>query len=38
MGKKMEAKAASDKSLELAKSAKNPDYVTLNEKLQASLK
>ena len=37
-GKKAEAKAASVKSLELAKAAKNPDYVTLNEKLQASLK
>ncbi|MEY3946418.1 MAG: hypothetical protein RJB03_1124 [Bacteroidota bacterium] len=38
LGKKAEAKAASVKSLELAKAAKNPDYVTLNEKLQASLK
>jgi tetratricopeptide (TPR) repeat protein len=38
MGKKAEAKIASTKSLELAKAAKNPDYVTLNEKLQASLK
>jgi hypothetical protein len=38
LGKKAEAKAASTKSMELAKSAKNPDYVTLNEKLQASLK
>jgi hypothetical protein len=38
LGKKVEAKAASAKSLELAKAAKNPDYVTLNEKLQASLK
>lgn len=38
IGKKAEAKVASNKSLELAKAAKNPDYVTLNEKLQASLK
>lgn len=38
MGKKTEAKTASAKSLELAKAAKNPDYVTLNEKLQESLK
>ena len=38
LGKKSEAKAASVKSMELAKAAKNPDYVTLNEKLQASLK
>lgn len=38
LGKKSEAKTASDKSLELAKAGKNPDYVTLNEKLQASLK
>lgn len=38
LGKKAEAKAASAKSMELAKAQKNPDYVTLNEKLQASLK
>lgn len=38
LGKKAEAKTASIKSMELAKAAKNPDYVTLNEKLQASLK
>ena len=38
IGKNAEAKIASNKSLELAKAAKNPDYVTLNEKLQASLK
>jgi hypothetical protein len=38
LGKKAEAKTASAKSMELAKAAKNPDYVTLNEKLQASLK
>lgn len=37
IGKKAEAKTASTKSLELAKAAKNPDYVTLNEKLQATL-
>jgi len=38
LGKKAEAMAASKKSLELAAAGKNPDYVTLNEKLQASLK
>ena len=38
LGKKSEAMAASSKSLDLAKAAKNPDYVTLNEILQASLK
>lgn len=38
LGKKAEAKAASVKSMELAKAAKNTDYVTLNEKLQANLK
>lgn len=38
LGKKAEAMAASVKSLELAKAGKNPDYVTLNEKLQANLK
>lgn len=38
LGKKADALAASVKSMELAKTAKNPDYVTLNEKLQASLK
>jgi hypothetical protein len=38
LGKKAEAKVASVKSMELAKTAKNGDYVTLNEKLQASLK
>jgi Tfp pilus assembly protein PilF len=36
--KNTEAKAASLKSMELAKAAKNPDYVTLNEKLMAGLK
>lgn len=38
LGKKAEAMTASLKSLELAKAGKNPDYVTLNEKLQATLK
>jgi Protein of unknown function (DUF2911) len=38
LGKKADAMTASVKSLELAKAGKNPDYVTLNEKLQASLK
>lgn len=38
LGKKSDAMTASKKSLELAVAGKNPDYVTLNEKLQASLK
>lgn len=38
LGKKADAMTASKKSLELAVAGKNPDYVTLNEKLQASLK
>jgi hypothetical protein len=38
LGKKAEAKAAAEKSLELAKAAKNDDYVTLNEKLLSQLK
>ena len=38
LGKKSEAMAASNKSLELAKAAKNDDYVALNNKLQATLK
>ncbi len=38
LGKKAEAIAAANKSLELAKKAENGDYVTLNEKLIASLK
>lgn len=38
LGKKTEAKTIAMKSMELAKTAKNPDYVTLNEKLIASLK
>lgn len=37
-GKKSEAMAASAKSMELAKAAKNDDYVALNEKLQKDLK
>jgi len=38
LGKKDEARAAANKSIELAKQAKNDDYVKLNEKLLASLK
>jgi len=38
LGKKDEAKAVSMKSMELAKEAKNDDYVVLNEKLLATLK
>ena len=37
LGKKQDAIAASNKSIELAKAAKNDDYVALNEKLQKSL-
>jgi hypothetical protein len=37
LGKKQDAMAASNKSIELAKQAKNDDYVTLNEKLQKDL-
>lgn len=37
-GKKTEAMAASMKSIELAREAKNDDYVALNEKLQKDLK
>lgn len=37
IGKKQEAIVAATKSIELAKAAKNPDYVTLNEKLLSSL-
>ena len=37
-GKKSEAMAVSMKSMELAKEAKNDDYVALNEKLQKDLK
>ena len=38
LGKKTDAVAAANKSMELAKAAKNGDYVTLNEKLLKSLK
>lgn len=38
LGKKAEALAVSQKSVELAKEAKNDDYVALNEKLQKELK
>lgn len=38
LGKKQEAIAAAQKSTELAKAAKNDDYVALNQKLIASLK
>jgi hypothetical protein len=37
MGKKQDAIATAKKGIELAKQAKNPDYVALNEKLIASL-
>ena len=38
LGKKQEAIAAANQSIVLAKEAKNDDYVTLNEKLLATLK
>lgn len=38
MGKKSEAVTAANKSIELAKAAKNDDYVALNNKLLATLK
>ena len=38
LGKKDEARAAANKSIELAKQAKNDDYVKLNEKLLMDLK
>lgn len=38
LGKKQEAIAAANKSIQMAKAAKNDDYVALNEKLIASLK
>jgi hypothetical protein len=38
LGKKQEAIAAANKSMEMAKKAMNDDYVTLNQKLIASLK
>ena len=37
LGKKKEAVAAANKSTELAAAAKNDDYVTLNQKLLATL-
>lgn len=37
LGKKSDAKASANKSIELAKEAKNDDYVALNEKLLAEL-
>jgi tetratricopeptide (TPR) repeat protein len=37
LGKKSEAKTTAQKSMELARTAKNDDYVKLNEKLIASL-
>jgi Protein of unknown function (DUF2911)/Tetratricopeptide repeat len=37
LGKKQEAVSTAQKSMQLAKDAKNDDYVTLNEKLIASL-
>lgn len=38
LGKKQDAVTAANKSIELAKAAKNGDYVALNEKLLATLK
>lgn len=38
LGKKEEAKKSANKSIELAKEAKNDDYVALNQKLLATLK
>jgi hypothetical protein len=38
LGKKEDAKTAAQKSMELAKEARNDDYVALNEKLLESLK
>lgn len=38
LGKKAEARASANRSIELAKEAKNDDYVRLNEKLLAELK
>lgn len=37
LGKKKEARAAAEKSIELAKAARNDDYVKLNEKLLGTL-
>lgn len=38
LGKKQEAKVSANKSIELAKDAKNDDYVALNQKLLATIK
>jgi tetratricopeptide (TPR) repeat protein len=38
MGKKADAIAMANKSMDMAKAANNPDYVSLNQKLIASLK
>lgn len=38
LGKKNDALATSNKSIEIAKKAKNDDYVSLNEKLQKEMK
>jgi len=38
LGKKADAIATSNKSIEIAKKAKNDDYVALNEKLQKEMK
>jgi tetratricopeptide (TPR) repeat protein len=38
LGKKQEAVESANKSIELAKEAKNDDYVALNQKLLATLK
>jgi tetratricopeptide (TPR) repeat protein len=38
LGKKTDALATSNKSIEIAKKAKNDDYVALNEKLQKEMK
>jgi len=38
LGKKADALATSNKSIEIAKKAKNDDYVALNEKLQKEMK
>jgi hypothetical protein len=38
LGRKGEAKTAAEKSMQLAKEAKNDDYIRLNEKLLAELK
>ena len=38
LGKKTDALATSNKSIDLAKKAKNEDYVSLNEKLQKEMK